>query len=289
MRHLAAGDRASARRSTRADWALERVGLAGRDAVARRARSRTATSASSSSRCCSPADPRVLLLDEPMAGVSIEDVPELVELIRSVHVERGQDRADGRAPHGGRDGLAAADRRHAPRPPARRATRPTAIMRNETVQQAYLGEAAVSRARSVSDLHVHLGESHILQGDLLRRSRGRRHRAARPQRRRQDDDPARADRARRPPRHDRARRRRRSRSDADAQDRAARRRLRPGGPRRLRRPDRRREPAPRRARRASRATTSSTTSSPSCRARASSWRARSRAASSRWSRSPARC
>ena len=31
------------------------------------------------------ADPRVILLDEPMAGVSAEDVPELVELIGSVH------------------------------------------------------------------------------------------------------------------------------------------------------------------------------------------------------------
>ena len=36
------------------------------------------------------ADKRVLLLDEPMAGVSMEDVPELVELIRSVHVDEGK-------------------------------------------------------------------------------------------------------------------------------------------------------------------------------------------------------
>ena len=33
------------------------------------------------------AEPRVILLDEPMAGVSAEDVPGLVELIRSVHRE----------------------------------------------------------------------------------------------------------------------------------------------------------------------------------------------------------
>ena len=32
-------------------------------------------------------DARVILLDEPMAGVSMENVPELVELIRSVHAE----------------------------------------------------------------------------------------------------------------------------------------------------------------------------------------------------------
>ena len=36
------------------------------------------------------ADKRVLLLDEPMAGVSMEDVPELVELIRSVHADEGK-------------------------------------------------------------------------------------------------------------------------------------------------------------------------------------------------------
>ena len=86
------------------------------------------------------ARPRVLLLDEPMAGVSVEDVPELVELIRSVHRRGREDGADGRAPHGGRDGprqriavmhhgsLLALDT-------------PEAIMRNETVQRAYLGEA----------------------------------------------------------------------------------------------------------------------------------------------------
>ena len=84
--------------------------------------------------------PRVLLLDEPMAGVSMEDVPELVELIRSVHVEEGKtvllvehhmEVVTGLAEriavlhHGS---LLAVDT-------------PDAIMRNETVQQAYLGEA----------------------------------------------------------------------------------------------------------------------------------------------------
>ena len=34
--------------------------------------------------------PDVILLDEPMAGVSAEDVDELVELIRSVHREEGK-------------------------------------------------------------------------------------------------------------------------------------------------------------------------------------------------------
>jgi branched-chain amino acid transport system ATP-binding protein len=74
-----------------------------------------------------------------MAGVSMEDVPELVELIRSVHVDEGKtvllvehhmDVVIGLAQriavlhHGS---LLAVDA-------------PDAIMRNETVQQAYLGE-----------------------------------------------------------------------------------------------------------------------------------------------------
>jgi branched-chain amino acid transport system ATP-binding protein len=80
----------------------------------------------------------VILLDEPMAGVSMEDVDELVELIRSVHadgttvlmVEHHMDVVTGLAQriavlhHGS---LLAVDT-------------PDAIMRNETVQQAYLGE-----------------------------------------------------------------------------------------------------------------------------------------------------
>jgi branched-chain amino acid transport system ATP-binding protein len=84
-------------------------------------------------------DSRVILLDEPMAGVSMEDIPELVELIRSVHVDEGKtvllvehhmDVVIGLAQriavlhHGS---LLAVDT-------------PDAIMRNETVQQAYLGE-----------------------------------------------------------------------------------------------------------------------------------------------------
>jgi branched-chain amino acid transport system ATP-binding protein len=36
------------------------------------------------------ADPRVILLDEPMAGVSVEDVEGLVEVIRSVHGDEGR-------------------------------------------------------------------------------------------------------------------------------------------------------------------------------------------------------
>ena len=85
------------------------------------------------------ADKPVFLLDEPMAGVSAENVPELVELIRSVHeqerktvlmVEHHIDVVTGIAQriavmHNG--SLLACDT-------------PAAVMANETVQSAYLGE-----------------------------------------------------------------------------------------------------------------------------------------------------
>jgi branched-chain amino acid transport system ATP-binding protein len=85
------------------------------------------------------ADPRVIMLDEPMAGVSAEHVPQLVELIRSLHEQEGKtvlmvehhmEVVTGLAQriavmhHGA---LLACDT-------------PQAVMANETVQSAYLGE-----------------------------------------------------------------------------------------------------------------------------------------------------
>jgi branched-chain amino acid transport system ATP-binding protein len=85
------------------------------------------------------ADPAVILLDEPMAGVSAEDVPGLVEVIRSLtsdgkktvlmvehHLEVVIGLADRVAVmHHGR--LLACDT-------------PESVMRNATVQEAYVGE-----------------------------------------------------------------------------------------------------------------------------------------------------
>ena len=85
------------------------------------------------------ADKPVLLLDEPMAGLSAEHVPQLVRLIRTIHVEERKtvlmvehhmDVVTGLAQriavmhHGA---LLACDT-------------PAAVMANETVQTAYLGE-----------------------------------------------------------------------------------------------------------------------------------------------------
>ncbi len=123
----------------RAGWALERVGLGGREAVPAGLLSHGDKRKLELAMLLA-GSPRVLLLDEPMAGVSVEDVPELVELIRSVHVDEGKtvlmvehhmEVVTGLAQriavmhHGS---LLAVDT-------------PDAIMRNETVQQAYLGEA----------------------------------------------------------------------------------------------------------------------------------------------------
>jgi branched-chain amino acid transport system ATP-binding protein len=121
-----------------AAWALERVGLTNRARVV------AGGLAHGDKRKLELAmvlagNSRVILLDEPMAGVSMEDVPDLVELIRSVHLDEGKtvllvehhmEVVTGLAQriavlhHGS---LLAVDT-------------PDAIMRNETVQQAYLGE-----------------------------------------------------------------------------------------------------------------------------------------------------
>jgi len=122
----------------RATWAIGRVGLAGREwwpagLLSHGDKRKLELAMLLAGR------PRVLLLDEPMAGVSMEDVPELVELIRSVHADEGKtilmvehhmEVVTGLAQriavmHHGR--LLAVDT-------------PEAIMGNETVRQAYLGE-----------------------------------------------------------------------------------------------------------------------------------------------------
>ena len=122
----------------RAHWALEKVGLRDRELLA------AALLAGGEKRKLElamllAADPAVVLLDEPMAGVSAEDVHGLVEVIRSVnreerktvlmvehHIEVVTGLADRIAVmHHGR--LLACDT-------------PENVMRNATVQEAYVGE-----------------------------------------------------------------------------------------------------------------------------------------------------
>ena len=126
--------------STIAAECLEQVGLSARAKV------RTADLSHGDKRKVEiamllAADPTVILLDEPMAGVGMGDVPSLVEIIRRMHRESGRtlmmvehhmdvvlDLADRVAVmHNGT--LLAIDS-------------PEAIIANETVQSAYLGQGA---------------------------------------------------------------------------------------------------------------------------------------------------
>ena len=83
--------------------------------------------------------PDVILLDEPMAGVSAEDVDELVELIRSVHLEEGKTVL--MVEHRMEVVIGLAQRIAVMHHGALLAfDEPAAVMANETVQTAYLGE-----------------------------------------------------------------------------------------------------------------------------------------------------
>ena len=122
-----------------ADAALDRVGLADRgDALA-------GTLAHGEKRKLEIAlllagEPTVMLLDEPMAGVSAEDVPDLVAVIRSVVADT--DRAVLMVEHHMDVVLELADRVAVMHHGALLACdAPDAVMADATVQSAYLGEA----------------------------------------------------------------------------------------------------------------------------------------------------
>ena len=85
------------------------------------------------------ARPDVILLDEPMAGVSAEDVDELVELIRSVHREEGKTVL--MVEHRMEVVIGLAEKIAVMHHGALLAfDEPAAVMANSTVQTAYLGE-----------------------------------------------------------------------------------------------------------------------------------------------------
>jgi len=85
-------------------------------------------------------DPRVILLDEPMAGVSVENVQELVELIRTVHEE--EKKTVLMVEHHIEVVTGVADRIAVMHHGALLACdTPAAVMANQTVQEAYVGDA----------------------------------------------------------------------------------------------------------------------------------------------------
>jgi len=84
-------------------------------------------------------DPRVILLDEPMAGVSVEDVEGLVEVIRSVHADEG--RTVLMVEHRMEVVIGLAERIAVMHHGSLLAfDTPDRVMADETVQTAYLGE-----------------------------------------------------------------------------------------------------------------------------------------------------
>jgi branched-chain amino acid transport system ATP-binding protein len=84
-------------------------------------------------------EPRVILLDEPMAGVSVEDVDTLVDVIRSVHEEEG--RTVLMVEHRMEVVVGLAQRIAVMHHGALLAfDTPERVMADETVQTAYLGE-----------------------------------------------------------------------------------------------------------------------------------------------------
>ncbi|MEV4810596.1 ABC transporter ATP-binding protein [Micromonospora avicenniae] len=122
-----------------ADAALDRVGLAHRGTAL------AGTLAHGEKRKLEIAlllagEPRVMLLDEPMAGVSAEDVPELVAVIRSLTGDSG--RSVLMVEHHMDVILELADRIAVMHHGALLACdTPETVMSNATVQEAYLGES----------------------------------------------------------------------------------------------------------------------------------------------------
>jgi branched-chain amino acid transport system ATP-binding protein len=130
--------RAASTGTERAEQALERVGLASRSS------SHAGLLSQGDKRKLEIAmllagKPDVILLDEPMAGVSVEDVDDLVALIRSIHVDEGKTVL--MVEHRMEVVVGLAQRIAVMHHGALLAfDEPDNVMANETVQTAYLGE-----------------------------------------------------------------------------------------------------------------------------------------------------
>jgi branched-chain amino acid transport system ATP-binding protein len=132
--------RAARRRDAleRASWALGLVGLAERSAWTAGALSHGDKRKLELAMLLA-SDPRVILLDEPMAGVSMEEVPGLVEVIKAVQAEHGKTVLMVEHHIGLVTGIAEriAVMHHGA---LLACDTPARVMANEDVQSAYLGE-----------------------------------------------------------------------------------------------------------------------------------------------------
>jgi branched-chain amino acid transport system ATP-binding protein len=122
----------------RAQWALDRVGLGARPHVAAGALAHGDKRKLELAMLLA-SEPRVILLDEPMAGVSMEDVPGLTEAIAAVHREEGKTVL--MVEHHIEVVTGLAERIAVMHHGALLASgTPDEVMRNQTVQRAYVGE-----------------------------------------------------------------------------------------------------------------------------------------------------
>ena len=201
-------------------------------------------------------EPHVFMFDEPTAGMSVDDVPVILDLIKALKgagdktillVEHKMDVVKSLADrivvlHNGRlvaDG------------------EPAEVIGSAVVQEAYLGvrqHGAASRMAeallTLEGVHTHIGQYHILQGVDFEVPRGAMTVLLGPQRRRQDHDAADHHGTVEAERRQGDVRRPRHRRDGHARHRARRHRLRAGDHGRVRRPHRAGEHGPRRPERA---------------------------------------
>ncbi len=187
--------------------------------------------------------PRLLLLDEPTAGMGDQETYDITQLIRRLH--KDQKLTIVLIEHDMRVVFHLADRIMVLAEGAVLAEgTPEEIAANEAVQAAYLGNGGMSGlALEAEGLHTYYGKSHILHGVGLEVREGEIVTLLGPQRRRQDDDAAQPHGADARARGRGAHLRPRHHRLAALSHRRAGRRLRAGRPAHLRQSDRRGKPA----------------------------------------------
>ena len=136
--------------------------------------------------------PHLLLLDEPTAGMGDQETYEITQLIRRLH--RDSKLTIVLIEHDMRVVFHLADRITVLDQGKLLARRHAAGNRRQRGRAGRLsGQSRMTAALDAEGLHTFYGKSHILHGVGLEVARGQDHRAARPQRRRQDHDAAQPD------------------------------------------------------------------------------------------------